>query len=92
MTLKPDLLRPLNQLEPGQLGEIVSFSDNLSEAFLTRLRELGFREGEVVRCVRHLPLGAPPVFEICGTNYSVDNEVAEGIKTRFLESRPSPQL
>ncbi len=78
------LSKSMARLAPGQIAEILSFSDDLSESFLTRLRELGFREGEVVRCVRHLPLGAPPVFEICGTNYSVDFDVASQIQTRVV--------
>jgi len=68
--------KTLLELGTNQKAQITGFSPKLSSNYLTRLRELGFREGELIKCLRTPPLGAPRVFEICGCVFSVESEIA----------------
>lgn len=68
--------KTLIELSTNQKAQIVGFSSKLSVAYMTRLRELGFREGELVKCLKTPPLGAPRVFEVCGSVFSVESEIA----------------
>jgi Fe2+ transport system protein FeoA len=68
--------KTLIELSTNQWAQITGFSSKLSVAYLTRLRELGFREGELVKCLKTPPLGAPRVFEVCGSVFSVESEIA----------------
>lgn len=66
-----------------QEGRIVSFGSSLQQGFKHRLRELGFREGVLVRCLRKTPFGGPKVFEVGGSVFSIEYEVASMI---FLDA------
>ncbi|MEZ4814751.1 MAG: FeoA family protein [Bdellovibrionota bacterium] len=70
------IAKTLIQLSRNERALITGFSTKLSANYLTRLRELGFREGEFVTCLKTPPLGAPRVFEICGSVFSVESEIA----------------
>ena len=78
--------RSLLDLKVNEEGQINSFSTHLSHDYTIRLRELGFREGEFVKCLKTPPLGAPRIFEICGSVYSMETEIAQRIK--LLSSDP----
>ena len=67
-------------LKANEEGQICSFSSHLSHDYMMRLRELGFREGEFVKCLKTPPMGAPRIFEICGSVFSMETEIAQGIK------------
>ncbi len=77
--------RSLLDLKVNEEGQISSFSSHLSHDYTMRLRELGFREGEFVKCLKTPPMGAPRIFEICGTVFSMETEIAQGIKILFPE-------
>lgn len=68
--------KTLIELSANQKAHITGFSANLSSNYLSRLRELGFREGELIKCLKTPPLGAPRVFEICGCVFSVESDIA----------------
>ena len=76
----PKKLRSLLDLKVDEEGQIDSFSAHLSHDYTIRLRELGFREGEFVKCLRSPPLGAPRIFLICGSVFSMETKIAQGIK------------
>lgn len=76
--------RTLLELCINQEAQITGFSTNLSTSYMTRLRELGFREGEFVKCVKTPPLGAPRVFQICGSVFSMETDVAREIELSHL--------
>ncbi len=71
--------KTLNLLHPNDEAQILDFSATLSPDYASRLRELGFREGEFIRCLRRPPMGAPLIYEVGGTIFSVENEVASKI-------------
>ena len=77
--------RTLMQMISNEEAQISGFSKQLSADYLTRLRELGFREGEFVKCLKTPPLGAPRVFQICGSVYSMDTDIAREIELTFVE-------
>jgi Fe2+ transport system protein FeoA len=72
--------RSLLDLKVNEEGQIFSFSSQLSHDYAMRLRELGFREGEFVKCLKTPPMGAPRIFEICGSVFSMETEIAQKIK------------
>lgn len=76
--------KTLLELSKNEEAQIVGFSNKLSQSYMMRLRELGFREGEFVKCLKTPPMGAPRVFQICGSVFSMDTDVA-----REIELRPS---
>lgn len=70
-------------LTRGQSGAIDRFDEGLQENYRIRLMELGFHPGERVSCVHAPALGAPRVFRVANTTFSLDDEVA-----RFVLVRP----
>lgn len=68
--------KSLHELKNNESAQIIGFSEKLSQSYLTRLRELGFREGVLVKCLKRPPLGAPRVFEVNGCVFSVESEIA----------------
>ena len=76
----PQKTRSLKDLKVNEEGQIYSFSSRLSHDYTIRLRELGFREGEFVKCLKTPPMGAPRIFEICGSVFSIETDIAQGIK------------
>lgn len=70
-------------LAKGQCAAIDSFEDELQEAYRVRLMELGFHPGERVSCLQAPALGAPRVYRVANTVYSLDDDIA-----RFVRVRP----
>jgi len=73
---------PLWSLHRGECAAIDSFDDTLSEAYRVRLMELGFHPGEQVRCLQAPALGAPRVYRVASTVFSLDDEVARYVLVR----------
>jgi Fe2+ transport system protein FeoA len=71
--------RPLETLPIDHEATIRDFDPALSEEFKLRLRELGFREGAQVKCIRKTPLGGPRIFLIGGAVFSIDSLLAKSI-------------
>ena len=55
---------------------IESFNSSLDEAYRVRLMELGFHPGEIVTCMYTPKLGAPRLYRVHNTVYSLDDDVA----------------
>ncbi len=84
----PDTLRrrhSLWQLEAGQSSCIIGFDDQLAESYRVRLMELGFHPGEWVSCLQAPGLGAPHVYRVSNTVFSLDDDIAGHI---HVEARP----
>jgi len=67
---------PLWDLQAGQSARIIGYDDALAESYRIRLMELGFHVNEQVTCVQSPSLGAPKVFRVSNTVFSLDDEVA----------------
>jgi Fe2+ transport system protein FeoA len=76
--------RSLWSLKAGQRCEILGFDEALAENYRTRMMEFGFHPGETVSCVQSLAFGAPKVYRVSNTIYSLDEEVATHLQVRLL--------
>jgi Fe2+ transport system protein FeoA len=63
---------------------IVGFDQQLAPNYRIRLQELGFHPGEEVHCVQAPALGAPRVYRVSNTLYSLDDQVAGHIHVSRL--------
>ena len=71
-------------LKAGDRGQITGFDDALAESYRIRMMELGFHPGEVVTCLQSPALGAPKVYRVANTIFSLDDEVAAHINVRVV--------
>jgi Fe2+ transport system protein FeoA len=63
-------------LKAGDRCEILGYDDALAEKYRIRLMEFGFHVGECVTCLQSPSFGAPKVYQVSNTIYSLDDEVA----------------
>lgn len=77
---------PLWILNKGQRAAISGFSDVLPDSYRQRLTEMGFHGGEIVTCLLRPAFGAPRVYRVSNTVYSLDEEIAAHVMTQPLES------
>jgi Fe2+ transport system protein FeoA len=73
---------PLWTLTKGQCGAIDGFDDALNDSYRIRLMELGFHPGERVSCLQAPALGAPRVYRVANTVFSLDDQVAMHVRVR----------
>ena len=73
-------------LKTGERCEILCFDDALADKYRIRLMEFGFHPGESVSCVQSLAFGAPKVYRVSNTIYSLDDEVASHVQVRLTPS------
>lgn len=70
-------------LKSGDHCEILGYDDALPEKYRIRLMEFGFHPGEAVSCVRSLAFGAPKVYRVSNSIFSLDDEVANNVQVRL---------
>lgn len=73
-------------LKTGDHCEILGYDDALDEKYRIRLMEFGFHHGESVSCLHSLGFGAPKVYRVSNTVYSLDDEVATHILVKIIPS------
>ena len=71
-------------LQSGDRCEILGYDDALDEKYRIRLMEFGFHPGETVSCLHAVAFGAPKVYRVSNTIFSLDEEVADHIQVRLL--------
>ncbi|MBR6808023.1 MAG: ferrous iron transport protein A [Clostridia bacterium] len=71
----------LSSLSPGQTGTVLSPS-HPSTGMQLRLRELGFTEGETVRCVGVSPGGGMKAYSVMGAVIALRNCDAVFVKVK----------
>ncbi|HEY6131557.1 MAG TPA: FeoA family protein [Halioglobus sp.] len=76
--------RSLWSLQTGDRCEILGYDNSLDEKYRIRLMEFGFHPGESVSCSHSLAFGAPKVYRVSNTVYSLDDEVASRVLVRIL--------
>jgi Fe2+ transport system protein FeoA len=67
-------------LKQGTSATVHSFVSSLESSYRTRLSELGFHPGENISCVLSPSLGAPKLYRVNNSVYSLDDSVASLIK------------
>ena len=70
-------------LGAGDRCEILGYDDALADKYRVRLMEFGFHPGESVACVQSLAFGAPKIYRVSNTIFSLDDEVASHIRVRL---------
>jgi len=78
--------RNLWSLKSGDRCEILGYDKGLEEKYRIRLMEFGFHPGESVSCLQSLAFGAPKVYRVSNTVYSLDDEVATHVLVRVTPS------
>lgn len=71
-------------LQAGDRGQITGFDTALADNYRVRLMELGFHPGELVSCLQAPAFGAPKVFRVANTIFSLDDEVATHIAIELV--------
>ena len=69
-------------LSRGEAAVIEDFDDALPEAYRNRLMEMGFHPGETVSCLQAPALGAPRVYRVSNSTFSLDDEIARHLRIR----------
>lgn len=64
------------QLKRGTNATVTNFQQGLSENYRVRLSELGFHPGESITCVLSPGFGAPKLYRVNNTVYSLDDSIA----------------
>jgi Fe2+ transport system protein FeoA len=70
-------------LKSGDRCEILGYDNALDEKYRIRLMEFGFHPGETVSCLHAVAFGAPKVYRVSNTVYSLDDEVASHVLVRI---------
>ena len=70
-------------LKAGDRCEILGYDDALAEKYRIRLMEFGFHPGESVACLQSPAFGAPKVYRVSNTIFSLDDEVASHVRVRL---------
>jgi Fe2+ transport system protein FeoA len=73
-------------LKAGDRCEILGYDDALDDKYRIRLMEFGFHPGESVECVQALAFGAPKVYRVSNTIFSLDDEVAVHVRVRLTDA------
>jgi Fe2+ transport system protein FeoA len=74
-------------LGAGDRCEILGYDDALAEKYRVRLMEFGFHPGESVACVQSLAFGAPKIYRVSNTIFSLDDEVATHVLVRLIDDQ-----
>jgi Fe2+ transport system protein FeoA len=69
-------------LQSGDHCEILGYDDALDEKYRIRLMEFGFHPGETVTCLQAPAFGAPKVYRVSNTVFSLDDEVASHVRVK----------
>ena len=70
-------------LKAGDQCEILGYDDALADKYRIRLMEFGFHPGESVACLQSPAFGAPKVYRVSNTIFSLDDEVASHVRVRL---------
>ena len=76
--------KSLWSLRAGESCRIEGYDEALAENYRVRMMELGFHPGETVSCVQSPAMGAPKVYRVSNTMFSLDDEVAAHISVSLL--------
>lgn len=66
-------------LKAGEKGCIAGYDEALAKSYRVRLMELGFHPGEMVSCLQAPRFGAPKVYRVANTIFSIDDEVGSHV-------------
>ncbi|NND67758.1 MAG: ferrous iron transport protein A [Halioglobus sp.] len=70
-------------LKAGDQCEIIEYDDAIAPPYKVRLMEFGFHPGERVICLQSPAFGAPKVYRVSNTIFSLDDEVADHVRVKL---------
>lgn len=73
--------KSLWDLDQGEQCLVTGFDSELAEDYRVRLMELGFHPGETVVCIQAPRWGAPKLYRVHNTIYSLDDLIATLVET-----------
>ncbi len=71
-----DTATSLWDLPQGDKCRVQSIQKGLDKDYRKRLRDLGFHPGEIVTCVMAPRMGAPRLYRVHNSIYSLDDQIA----------------
>jgi len=82
--LPTDRQTTLWQLKAGQLCRIIGLDNKLDPRYQERVLELGFRPHTEVECLRSSALGAPKVYRVSSSVFSLEDSIASCIQVEVV--------
>jgi len=74
------------QMARGNRCVVTGFDNSIKENIRTRLEELGFRKGAVITCSMAPKLGAPKLYKVANSVYSLEKNLAQLVHTEILSA------
>lgn len=71
------------ELSPGRQAKVVEYDPLLNANYITRLKELGFHVGRLVSCELSPSMGAPKLYRVDSSIYSLDDNIAKYITVTY---------
>jgi ferrous iron transport protein A len=72
-------MKTLWELKRGESALIKGFDETLQTVHKHRLHDLGFEMGQSITCLMTPPFGAPRVFQIADSVFSLAKEIAQQV-------------
>ncbi len=67
------------ELRENESAKVERLESGIEPRHQNRMRELGIHPGAQVRCLKRIPLGGPPVFEVGGCVFSIAKDIARHV-------------
>ena len=75
-------------LPAGGSGRLTGFNETLDEPYRLRLGELGFAPGVRVHCLNRPALGAPRLYRVHASAFSLEDTIARHVLIETEEPHP----
>ena len=74
------------QMSRGKSCVVTGFDESIRANIRMRLEELGFHKGAVVTCSMAPSLGAPKLYQVANSVYSLEQPLAELVQIQSLQA------
>ena len=71
-------------LKKGQSGILTGFDEKLDSRYQDRVLELGFRPNTKISCLKNSAFGAPRVYQVNNSVFSLEDSIASCILVDIL--------
>ncbi len=78
-------LSNLWNLEESQSAKVEDFDGAFETQMQTRLKNLGFNNGNQIKCLKKLPFDGPRSFQVSDSVFCLEKDIAEKIKIGPIE-------
>ncbi len=74
------------QMARGNRCVVTGFDESIQANIRTRLEELGFRRGAIITCSMAPRLGAPKLYKVANSVYSLEKNLAKLVQIESLSA------